>query len=102
MKSLTSHYQAQLEATGLHIGDDGTIEISKDQLRETALADNASESFEGIKQFTHSLVRKTGQISINPMQYTDRTVVAYKNPGHNFTNPYVTSPYTGMMFNSYC
>lgn len=102
MNSLTTHYQSQLEIAGLQIEEDGTIQINKEQLRETALSDHASDSFEGIKQFTHSLIRKTGQISINPMQYADRTVVAYKNPGHNFTNPYVTSPYTGMMFNSYC
>ena len=41
-------------------------------------------------------------ISLNPMKYVNKTVVAYKNPGHNFANPYVTSNYSGMMFNYYC
>ena len=48
------------------------------------------------------MVRKTNEVSLNPMNYADRTVVAYKNPGHNYATPYVTSAYTGMMFSSYC
>ena len=102
MNSLSSHYGSDLELAGLHINEDGSIEVNKDQLKEAALDENSEESFQGIRNFTNSLMRKASQISLNPMQYTDRTVVAYKNPGHNFTNPYVTSPYTGMMFNSYC
>lgn len=102
MNSLSSHYGNDLEPAGLHINEDGSIEVNKDQLKEAALDGNSKEAFQGIRNFTTSLMRKAGQISLNPMQYTDRTVVAYKNPGHNFTNPYVTSPYTGMMFNSYC
>lgn len=102
MNSLSTHFGSDLELAGLHIQEDGSIEVDKEQLKEAALNENSEESFQGIRNFTHSLMRKTGQISLNPMQYTDRTVVAYKNPGHNFTNPYVTSPYTGMMFNSYC
>ena len=102
MNSLSTHFGSDLELAGLHIQEDGSIEVDKEQLKEAALNKNSEESFQGIRNFTHSLMRKTGQITLNPMQYTDRTVVAYKNPGHNFTNPYVTSPYTGMMFNSYC
>jgi hypothetical protein len=36
------------------------------------------------------------------MDYVDKKIVAYKNPGHNFASPYITSAYSGMMFNSYC
>lgn len=102
MNSLSSHYSSGLELTGLHLQQDGSIEVDRDQLKEAAFDENSEEAFRVIRNFTNSLMRKAGQISLNPMQYTDRTVVAYKNPGHNFTNPYVTSPYTGMMFNSYC
>ena len=36
------------------------------------------------------------------MQYVEKTIVAYKNPGHNFPAPYAASAYSGMMFNYYC
>ena len=55
-----------------------------------------------VKDFANSLMRKTSQISLNPMQYVNKTIVAYKNPGRNFATPYITSAYSGMMFNSYC
>ena len=41
-------------------------------------------------------------IVLDPMHYIERPVVAYKNPGHGFSNPYITSEYSGMMFNGYC
>ena len=37
------------------------------------------------------------------MNYVDKLLVAYKNPaGHNFTAPYATSVYSGMMLDQYC
>ena len=47
------------------------------------------------------LLRKSNQVSLNPMDYVEKVMVAYKNPGHNYPNPYITSAYTGMMFDGY-
>jgi len=102
MNGITNLYQHKLQAAGLQVEKDGTIDIDEKKLKSAALSGDIDNSFQGIKDFTHSLVRKTKQISLNPMQYTNRTMVSYKNPGHNFVNPYMTSPYIGMMFNSYC
>ena len=55
-----------------------------------------------IRDFSNALLKKSNQVSINPMDYVERKIVAYKNPGHNFASSYSTSAYTGMMFNSYC
>lgn len=49
----------------------------------------------------------TGQlkdIAMNPMKYIeDKVVVVYPNPQkENFANPYMTSMYSGMLFNLYC
>ena len=60
------------------------------------------DSFTDIQNFAKDLYRKSGQVSLNPMQYVDKTIVAYKNPGKNFATPYITSAYSGMLFNSYC
>ena len=35
------------------------------------------------------------------MNYVQKVVVAYKNPGHNFNTPYISSIYSGMMLDSY-
>jgi len=36
------------------------------------------------------------------MNYDNKIVVAYKNPGHNFATPYITSIYSGMMLEQIC
>ena len=102
MNGISSLYGSQLESVGMTFGADGTISLDKSLLAQTASESDAMERFESIKSFTGSILNKTNQIALNPMDYTQRTIVAYKNPGHSFSSPYVTSNYSGMMFSSYC
>ena len=55
-----------------------------------------------IKNLTRSLLQKADDVTLNPMNYVDRRIVAYKKPGHNFAIPYMTNAYSGMMFDNYC
>ena len=103
LKGIAGYYSSSLEAMGISMKDDGSLEINRNQLQKVALeSDDISESFSGLKDFSRSLLRKSDQIAINPMNYVQKTVVAYKNPGHNYVSPYQTSSYSGMMFNYYC
>ncbi len=102
MGSIASRYQAEMESMGIHIQSDYSISIDDTLLKETASAADGTFSPDTLKNFANSLVEKTAQVSLNPMNYVNRTIVAYKNPGHNFASPYITSAYSGMMFNSYC
>lgn len=103
MKNIAGNYSSELESIGLNLSDEGTISIDSDLLRQAAQqTQDAGGSFDYLKNFTKSLLKKSDQISLNPMEYVDKTIVAYKNPGHNFVSPYNTSSYSGMMFNFYC
>lgn len=103
MKGIAGLYHNSMEAMGLNMAEDGTLEVDSALLKETALqSEDISETFSYLKDFSSSLMRKSNQISLNPMDYVDRKIVAYKNPGHNYVSPYTTSAYSGMMFNSYC
>ena len=83
--------------------DDGTLNIDRNLVRQAAMeTQDVAESFGSLKSLSSALLNKSNQISLNPMNYVQKTVVAYKNPGHNFASPYTTSAYSGMMFNSYC
>ena len=95
-------YQAAFEQMGISFTEDELLTLDTDKLRQTALSDGGKESLATIREFANSILDKTNQVSLNPMQYVERTIVAYKNPGHNFPSPYVTSSYSGMMFNGYC
>ena len=102
MTGVVSLYKNELDAIGLSLDDNGQIQIDKDILCQSALEDDAKESFHSVKELANSLVRKSQQISLDPMHYASSKIVAYKNPGKNFTQAYITSAYSGMFFNGYC
>lgn len=102
MSSVARVYAQGLTSVGLNLNLDGTLEVNSDRLQKRAMADDAKEVFSSMKGFTNSVLRKTNQVSLNPMNYINNVIVAYKNPGKNFASPYITSAYSGMMFNSYC
>ncbi len=95
---MSAFYKQDLEAAGISTNEDGTLTINDEALR----ANSSDETMAAVKNFAGSLLRKTNQISINPMEYVDKTVVAYKNPGKSFASPYNTSQYSGMIFTGYC
>ncbi|MCD7836260.1 MAG: flagellar filament capping protein FliD [Lachnospiraceae bacterium] len=96
-------YSDSFDKTGLSVQDDGLINIDRKHLRQVVSeSEDASQTFDYIRDFSVNLLRKSNQVSLNPMDYVERTIVAYKNPGHNFVNPYSTSAYSGMIFNGYC
>ena len=102
MRGIASVYGSSLETMGLNLEEDGTLAVDKDTLRQTATeAADINEAFGSLKNFSNLLLRKSDQVSLNPMDYVEKVMVAYKNPGHNFITPYVTSSYTGMMFDGY-
>ncbi len=102
MSSVARVYASDLTSVGLNLNLDGTLEVDDAALRQTAMSDNAKEAFSPMKSFTNSVLRKSNQVSLDPMNYVNNVIVAYKNPGKNFASPYITSAYSGMMFNGYC
>lgn len=102
-KGIAGLYLHSLEPIGITLAEDGTMDVDSDLLRQTALeSKDLPANFGTLKDMSNALLNKSNQISLNPMKYVQKTIVAYKNPGHNFVSPYVTSAYSGMMFNSYC
>ncbi len=102
MSGVARVFAKQLTSVGLNLNLDGTLEVDDESLRQNAMSEDAAETFSPLKSFTNAVLRKTNQVSLNPMNYVNNVIVAYKNPGKNFASPYITSAYSGMMFNSYC
>lgn len=102
MGHICRSYQPELEDLGFSFEESGRLVMNEDLFKHSILSDESRTQFSTIKDFTDSILRKTNQISLDPMEYVERTMVAYKNPGHNFATPYMTSNYSGMLFNSYC
>lgn len=103
MKSLENVYQEELSACGIRASEDGSLKL-EDPLAIQAAEDGGMESlFTRENGFITRLLDKAETIAINPMEYLDKTVVTYPNNEKNlFRNPYMTSMYSGLFFNSYC
>lgn len=103
MYGIANLYSDSFDAMGVSAQEDGTLNVDRAKFRSVASqSSDISRTFRNVKDFSTALLRKSNQVSINPMDYVERKIVAYKNPGHNFASCYSTSAYTGMMFNSYC
>lgn len=97
-------YSEGLTDIGVNLALDGTLELDSERFSKTlSESDDVQSALSSVRSFTQAISHKAEEISLNPMKYVDQTIVEYKNPGgHNWPSPYVTSEYTGMMFNSYC
>lgn len=99
---IASIYKDQLQEIGIDVDQDGKLAVNKRQLTKAAENGDIENQFGVVKNLTQMLYHKTNQITLNPMKYVDKSVVTYKNPGHNFAAPYVASNYSGMLYNFYC
>ena len=100
ISSVARSQQASLEYIGLMVDGDGAISIDRDILENAIRPDRAENTYNTLKDFKDALGEKAGNLAINPMNYVDKVVVAYKHPGHNFNTPYITSIYSGMMLDN--
>ena len=101
-KNVARLYRNELDAVGISITENGSLSIDDNLLTQTAESEEAYELLSPIKEFSSSLFEKSEEISRDPLNYANQRIVAYKNPGKNFTSPYASSNYSGLLFNYYC
>lgn len=99
--SVSRSESGTLQEIGLVTDTDGFISIDKDSLREAVAPENDENTFQVLAQFRDSIGKEAESISINPMNYVSKIIITYKNPGHNFVAPYISSIYSGMMLDTY-
>lgn len=102
MKALSVPFKDDLSEIGVELGENGAISLNESKLIESATSIDATDKLSSLKRYAGAVLDKINQVALDPMEYTDKKIVQYKNPGHSLTTPYVTSNYSGMMFNSYC
>lgn len=97
----TRQYASNLENIGITINENGKMTFDEALFIQTANEDDLDKSLASLNSFRQAIVLRADDISINPMKYVDKVMISYPNPVHSFANPYMTSIYTGMMFNGY-
>ncbi len=102
MNRIAGFYYQELEKLGISPEKDGTLTLDNEQLNKVISTEETEEAISSLKSFSQSMLRKSSQISLNPVSYMNKKIVAYKDPNNTFLSPYVTSAYSGMFFNNYC
>lgn len=101
MSSVSRSRRESLGDIGLEVADNGTITLNKEKLEAAIQPDRADQTFGRLSNFKNAIGAKADAVAINPMNYVNKVVVAYKNPGRTFTAPYFSSVYSGMMLDRY-
>lgn len=99
--SVSGASRSDLQNIGLLTDDSGAISIDKEKLRTAVSPERDQDTFETLSQFRDAIGKEAEHIAINPMNYVNKIIISYKNPGHNFATPYITSIYSGMMMDEY-
>lgn len=100
--SAVRSYYNELESIGVIMDADFHLSIDRSLLADAVSSEDAAECFDVLNRFKNTLFERTATAYIDPMHYVNKLVVAYKNPGHNFAAPYITSIYSGIMLDWYC
>lgn len=101
IRRLTERYENDLESIGLNITEEGYLDFDESLILQSANDGTISDSLNHLREFKNGLAAKADDISINPMKYVKKIMISYPNPKKSYANPYVTSIYSGMMYNGY-
>ena len=101
LKGIANKNISSLESVGLTISDDGHMGKDDALIVQSVSNGEIQSFFKDLSGFQADLLDKTEQISLDPMSYVDQTVISYPNPKHAFSNPYMPSIYSGMLYNYY-
>ncbi|HEX3022148.1 MAG TPA: hypothetical protein VHP81_07135 [Lachnospiraceae bacterium] len=103
LESIIYEYKNDLESCGITMNDSGLLEVDPFIASQAASDGTIEELFTNPSKISDTLYRYSFQITLNPMDYLDKKIVTYPNFGSfHYPNPYITSMYSGMLFNYYC
>lgn len=98
---IAKSYNHLLNENGLSVTDNGTIAVDRDTIISAADNGTLGDIFSGLNAFKQAVQKKAEDISLNPMDYVNNKIIAYKNPLRPTNDPYNLSAYTGMIFDGY-
>ncbi|MCM1179426.1 MAG: flagellar filament capping protein FliD [Clostridium sp.] len=95
--SIARHHERELSDAGLIMDENGylskTEEIDSGKIRKLFDEDSSA--------FRRDIKRTTDRMTLNPLEYIDKTIITYPNTTGTYPNPYHPSKYSGLLFNDY-
>lgn len=97
---LTNQYETELQNCGIRISDALLLQYnSSDSDTDTPFSN--IEVINGLQNFGNAILKKVNDVTLDPMEYVNKSICFYRDPSTPFINPYMTSIYSGMLFETY-
>lgn len=104
LKGLFASAKSDLRECGITFDTDGYMKIDNNTAHMAAQLGRFETLFGENNAVGSNAIKRSKMLSLDPMKYIeDKVVVTYLNPEKDhFANPYMTSIYSGMLFNVCC
>ncbi len=102
-RRLMTPFQSEMESAGITFDERGYMQMDEALASQAAKEGDLEQLFGKDSRLNQRIQSKNEEIKINPMDYVDKILVSYPNfgkPPRGFS--YITSLYSGMLFNYYC
>lgn len=88
----------ELAQNGIIVNEDMSISVDSSMFSRSASQGQAFSQLNNISELKDALKLKTNSIELNPIEFVNKKIVAYKNPHRPTPTLYSASAYSGMMF----
>lgn len=99
--SIGRSMREELAAAGIMVSDENTLTLDRDILSDAITGNDAKTHYRTLNRFKNALSKEAQKTALNPMNYVDKVIVEYKNPGRAFVAPYAPSAYSGMLIDHF-
>lgn len=86
-----------LASVGIESDDNGKLSLDREKLGNAITGESKDDSYRVLNNFKDAISRQSKKASINPMNYVNKIIVEYKNPGKTLAHPYAPSAFAGML-----
>lgn len=103
LSAVVRPHHAEMESCGITLDTDRKMQLDESLAVQACNEGDMQDLFSESSPLVSKLLDKTNDVKLNPMEYVDKTLVTYPDkskPG--VTRSYITSLYSGMLFNDYC
>lgn len=103
LEDIVNSSRTALSSSGITFNDTQKMNIDSNKLLYSFQDGSFQSLYQSETSFFHSIQKRMKQLSLNPIEYLNKTMITYPNPFQSkFTSPYFTSLYSGMLFHDYC
>lgn len=98
-RKFTNIHRNNLVDYGITVQSDYTLCYGK--INQSKFQDTQNDPLADLQHYGSKIESMIDEVIMDPMKYLNRRICSYKNPQIQYINPYETSIYTGLLFQSY-